>query len=118
MLIFGYRHSQSALKRVQMKTISHLICKITYTFLYMQVLAYFSFNYSISCAKLLFWYTSDCLSLAYGLLIRSSAQATGFRFATALSAHGAPALRFTLAVWREGERGKKGAGNEQIGIWK
>lgn len=101
-----------------MKTISHLIRKITYTFLYMQVLVHFSFDDSAFCAKLLFWYTSDCLSLAYGLLIRSSAQATGFRFATALNAHGAPALRFTLAVWREGERGKKGTGNGQIGIGK
>ena len=47
------------------------------------------------------------LSLAQPLLIRSSAQATGFRFATALSAHSAPALRFTLAVCRDSKAAAK-----------
>ena len=42
-----------------------------------------------------------CLSLAHPLRIRSSTQPTGLRFATALSALCAPALRFTLAVWHE-----------------
>ena len=50
-----------------------------------------------------------CVRVAYPLLIWSSAQATGFRVATALNALCASALRFTLAVWREEEGELMGA---------
>ena len=40
------------------------------------------------------------IRVAHPLLIRSSVQATCFRFTTALNAYGAPALRFTLNVKR------------------
>ena len=79
MLIFGYRHSQSALKRVQMKTISHLICKITYTFLckfwriFLLIIVFLVPNYYFGTPAIVYPLLMGCL---LGVLLKPPAFAS------------------------------------------